>query len=206
MLLPQRPKYIAALPADGTEKVIDALRGVYETMPAKNVFEATLNSPNIDTHLLGTLHNTGAIEKAGGHYLFYAQALTPSVIKCIEAFHGEKEALFRALGYEDRSRPESIKKAANPDEHPELDLLLTASGPANMRHRFVDEDARVGASLIISLGDLLGIPTPIARAMVHFASIINDFDYLKHGRTLENLGLSNLTAEELNRYLKEGSP
>ena len=74
-----------------------------------------------------------------------------------------------------------------------------------MRHRFVDEDARVGASLIISLGDLLGIPTPLARAMLNFASIINDFDYLKHGRTLDNLGLSNFTAEELNRYLKEGS-
>jgi len=174
-------------------------------MPAKNVFEATLNSPNIDTHLLGSLLNTGAIEKAGGNYLFYKQGLTPSVIKCIEAFHGEKAALFRALGYEDRSRPESIKKAARPDEYPELELLLTASGPTNMRHRFVDEDARVGASLIISLGDLLGIPTPLARAMVNFASIINDFDYLKHGRTLDNLGLSNLAPEELNRYLKEGS-
>jgi hypothetical protein len=52
---------------------------------------------------------------------------------------------------------------------------------------------------------MLGIPTPLARAMVNLASIMNDFDYLKYGRTLENLGLSNLTSGELNRYLKEGS-
>jgi opine dehydrogenase len=69
----------------------------------------------------------------------------------------------------------------------------------------VDENARVGVSLIISLGEMLGIPTPLASAMVNLASTINDFDYLKYGRTLENLGLSNLTVGQLNRYLKEGS-
>jgi opine dehydrogenase len=205
VLLPARPKYIAAFPSDNTEKVIEALSGVYETVPATNVIEAALNSPNVDTHLLGSLLNTGAIEKAGEKYGLYAQGLTPSVIKCIEAFHNERAALFKALGYEDRARPESIKKAARPDEHPELDLLIKASGPTSMRHRYVDENARVGVNLIVSLGEMLGIPTPLARAMVNLASIMNDFDYLKYGRTLENLGLSNLTSGELNRYLKEGS-
>jgi opine dehydrogenase len=205
VLLPPRPKYIAAFPANHTDKVIEALRGVYETMPATNVIEAALNSPNVDTHLQGSLLNTGAIEKADGKYALYAQGLTPAVIKCIEAFHQERAALFKALGYEDRAKPESIKKAARPDEHPELDLLITASGPTSMRHRYVDENARVGVSLIISLGEMLGIPTPLARAMVNIASTMNDFDYLKHGRTLENLGLSNLTVGGLNRYLKEGS-
>jgi len=108
------------------ENVIEALRGVYETMPAINVIEAALNSPNVDTHLLGSLLNTGAIEKADENYGLYAQGLTPSVIKCIEAFHSERAALFKALGYEDRAKPESIKKAARPDEHPELDLLIKA--------------------------------------------------------------------------------
>jgi opine dehydrogenase len=205
VLLPPRPKYIAAFPSNHTDKVIEVLRGVYVTMPATNVIEAALNSPNIDTHLQGSLLNTGAIEKADGKYALYAQGLTPSVIKIIEAFHQERAALFKALGYEDRAKPESIKKAAEPDAHPELDLLITASGPTNMRHRYVDENARVGVSLIISLGEMLGIPTPLASAMVNLASTINDFGYLKYGRTLENLGLSNLTVGQLNRYLKEGS-
>ena len=205
VLLPPRPKYIAAFPSNHTDKAIEALRGVYETMPATNVIEAALNSPNVDTHLQGSLLNTGAIEKAEGEYALYAEGLTPSVIKCIEAFHQERAALFKALGYEDRAKPESIKKAARPDAHPELDLLITASGPTSMRHRYVDENARVGVSLIISLGEMLGVPTPLARAMVNLASIMNDFDYLKHGRTLENLRLSNLTVGDLNRYLKEGS-
>jgi opine dehydrogenase len=181
VLLPPRPKYIAAFPSNHTDKVIEVF------------------------HLQGSLLNTGAIEKADGKYALYAQGLTPSVIKIIEAFHQERAALFKALGYEDRAKPESIKKAAEPDAHPELDLLITASGPTNMRHRYVDENARVGVSLIISLGEMLGIPTPLASAMVNLASTINDFDYLKYGRTLENLGLSNLTVGQLNRYLKEGS-
>ena len=74
-----------------------------------------------------------------------------------------------------------------------------------MRHRYVSEDALVGVSLIISLGEMLGAPSPLARAMVSFASIMNDFDYLKHGKTLDNLGLPKGGPAELNRYLEEGA-
>jgi len=35
---------------------------------------------------------------------------------------------------------------------------------------------------------------------------MNDFDYLKLGRTLENLRLPKEGPAELNRYLEEGGP
>jgi opine dehydrogenase len=184
--------------------VINAFKGVYELQAAANVFEAALNSPNVNTHLMGSLLNTGAIEQAGGKFILYAHGYTPAVIRCINALHEEKTALFQALGYTNRSKPKSLETVANPNGPSELALLRTAYGPTGMKHRYIDEDAYACASLMISLGELVGVPTPLARAMVTLASTINGIDYFTQGRTLKNLGLDGMTPVELNAYLVKG--
>ena len=204
LVLPPSPKYIAALPAKNTLAVIDAFKGVYELMAAANVFEAALNSPNINTHLMGSLLNAGAIEKAEGKFILYAEGYTPAVIRCIKGLHAEKSALFEVLGYANRSIPRSLEAVADPNGPSELALLRTAYGPTSMQHRYITEDAYACASLIISLGELSGIPTPLFRAMVTLASTISSTDYLAIGRTLKNLGLDGLTPDELNTFLIEG--
>jgi opine dehydrogenase len=199
-----RTKYIAAFPGRETEKAVEALSGLYETRPAANVFEAVLNSPNVDVHLLGSLLNAGAIDRSGGEYCLYRQGITPSVVKAVEALHEEKAGLFRTLGYQDRSKPDLLVKLLQPEGVPELALLRNAAGPSSLRHRYVDEDAYAGISLMVSLGELVNQPLPIARGILALASAINGVDYANTGRTLKNLGLAGLTVEELNRRLESG--
>lgn len=204
LVLPPSPKYIAAYPSKETPAVIDAFKDVYELMPAANVFEAALNSPNINTHLMGSLLNAGAIEKAEGKFILYAQGYTPAVIRCIKALSAEKSTLFRVLGYANRSKPKSLEAVADPNGPPELALLRTAYGPDSMQHRYITEDAYACASLIISLGELAGVPTPLFQAMVTLASAINGTDYLAQGRTLKNLGLDGLKVDQVHTFLAEG--
>jgi opine dehydrogenase len=55
-----------------------------------------------------------------------------------------------------------------------------------------------------SLGGMLGVPTPTARSLIQISSVIHDTDYWQGGRTMEKLGLADMTLEALNHYLMEG--
>lgn len=51
---------------------------------------------------------------------------------------------------------------------------------------------------------MINVPTPATKALLTLASVINETDYLKEGRTVGKLGLCGLSANELNRLLYEG--
>jgi len=202
--LPASPKYVAAFPAAWTQKVIEDLKGMYNLLPATNVFEAALNTPNVVIHLAGSLLNTGVIDQSEGEYYLYRQGLTPSVMTCIEATHAEKASLFRRLGYVDRSPIDFLKKLAQQGEFPELATFRGLNGPQSIKHRYISEDASTGVSLIVSLGKAFDVQTPLSSALIALASAINKVDYLGNGRTLERLGLAGLSVKELNQFLAEG--
>jgi opine dehydrogenase len=202
--LPLKSKYAAAFPSRDTEKIIDELRGIYDLLPATNILEAALNTPNVVIHLAASLLNTGAIEQSGGEYYLYKQGLTPSVLTCVEKVHREKVELFEVLGYVDRSPIEFLKEVAQHRESPELEAFRGLIGPTSIRHRYISEDASTGVSLIVSLGKMLNVPTPISSALITLASAINEVDYLSGGRTLERLGLMGLSVNKLNQFLADG--
>jgi opine dehydrogenase len=202
--LPTSPKYVAAFPAQDTQSAINAFAGIYEFLPAKNLLEVALNVPNITHHLAASLLNTGSIEKSGGEYYLYRQGLTPSIIRCIKAIVYEKAAILKALGYNDRYNIGFIEQAASETEFPELAEFRALIGPTSMQHRYIIEDAAIGVSLLVSLGELLHIPTPATKAIITLASIINQTDYLQQGRTIDKLGLADFNVDQLNYYLTHG--
>jgi len=203
---PRSVKRIAAFPAKYTDKVISKLsklKGVYDFVPGTNVLEMALSTGNIVVHLAGSLLNTGAIEQSGGAYYLYRQGITPSVLRCIDAVAAERLALFTALGYT-ISPSDILKKVARQTEFPELDLFRGLIGPTSMQHRYITEDASTGQALMVSLGEMINVPTPVTKALLTLASTISQTDYLKEGRTVEKLGLSGLSIDELNRFLAQG--
>jgi len=202
--LPKRTKRFSAFPARDTDKVISKLKGIYDFVAGTNVLEVSLSSPNVVNHLAGSLLNTGAIEQSGGAYYLMRQGLTPSVLRCIDAVAGERLALFKALGYT-IATSDILEKATKLGEFPELELFRNAIGPTSMQHRYITEDAATSVALMISLGEMISVPTPVSKALITLASAINQMDYLKEGRTVEKLGLSGLSIDKLNRFLFEGS-
>lgn len=199
-----KPKTIAAFPAKDTDKLCAVIGEFYKCIPAVNVFETTLNASNIIVHLGGSILNTGAVESTE-NFCFYDQGLTPSVLKIIEALGNERDAISEKLGYTVRSSVGFMKELADKEQYPQFSGFRSLEGPLTMQDRYIFEDAQNGATFLSSLADTIGLSAPLARAFVTIASAINGEDYYAMGHTLDKLGMAGMTAEQINKYLYEGT-
>jgi len=57
---------------------------------------------------------------------------------------------------------------------------------------------------IASLGDMLGVPTPTIKAIIHLANIVHRCNYWESGRTVERLGIAGFSVKEIIRLVMEG--
>jgi opine dehydrogenase len=86
---------------------------------------------------------------------------------------------------------------------------LTDSGDWRERivlreHRYMREDLRLGLSFLVSVAELAGVATPLAKAFLAIGSAICGEDFMKQGRTLSALGLGDLNRDQLQTLLREG--
>jgi opine dehydrogenase len=86
---------------------------------------------------------------------------------------------------------------------------LTDSGDWRERivlaeHRYMREDLRLGLSLLVSVAELAGVATPLARSFLAIGGAICGEDFVKGGRTLASLGLGGLDRDGLQNLLREG--
>jgi opine dehydrogenase len=192
---------IGVFPSKDTEKVVEVVKELYPKIhPARNVVEAGLSNANIIWHPVGTLLNAGWIETSGGEFYLWRQAMTRSVLQVVEAVYREKGAIFKALGnYTDHAPFTSVKRA---QENPSFQKI---KDPPDLKHRYITEDVPYGLVCLSSMGKLLGVPTPVIDSLIVIASIINDTDYWKEGRTCEKIGIAGMSAEELNKFLEIGA-
>jgi opine dehydrogenase len=196
---------IAALPATDTDAVITALEGTYahRVKPAVSILEPALYNVNIIVHPVGALLNMGRIEYSKGEFHMYKEGITPSVKKVISAMDAERCALFRKLGYKPYTYDEIFHDCFNMTV--EEFAATSSKGPFSMQDRYVTEDIPMGATLTVSLARKADVATPTYDTMIHLASVVNATDYYGKGRNLENLGLADLTLEQLETVLQTGS-
>src|SRR5574341_2592539 len=194
---------VAALPASRTPALMAALRGVYDTVvPARSILEPALYNPNIIVHPAGALFNMGRIEHSRGEFWMYKEGITPSVKKIINGMDRERQAIMAALGYTSMTYEQVFADLFNVSV---AEFAVASSkGPFSMQDRYVTEDVPMGVTLTASLGRLLRVPAPTYDAIIHIASLVNETDYYKTGRTLASLGLGGLSARELIAYVMTG--
>jgi opine dehydrogenase len=195
---------LAALPASDTPAVLRALEGTYADVvqPGVSVLEPALYNPNIIVHPVGALLNVGRIEYSGGEFYMYKEGITPSVRKVIYAMDAERSTLMRTLGYSPYSYDQIFADSFNMTV--EAFAETSSKGPFSMQDRYVTEDIPCGVTLTAALASKAGVPTPTYDAMIHLASTVNETDYYRAGRNLENLGLADLTLNQFETYLQTG--
>jgi opine dehydrogenase len=194
---------MACLPAQDTEAVIEATQEAFPSLtPTTHVLEVALYNPNILLHPIGVIFNLGRIEYSQGEFWMYKEGFTPSVMKILYALEGEKKALLRALGLE--PVPFEAFYEYRYEKKWEDFATVSSKGPSSARTRYLTEDIPIGMVLWASLGDSLGVATPTARSLIHISSVIHDTDYWQGGRTMQKLGLAEMTVDELNTYLAVG--
>jgi opine dehydrogenase len=86
---------------------------------------------------------------------------------------------------------------------------LTDSGDWRERlvlteHRYMREDLRVGLSFLVSVAQLAGVATPLAKAFLAIGGAICGEDFSQGGRTLQSLGLGGFDKAALQTLLKDG--
>ena len=86
---------------------------------------------------------------------------------------------------------------------------LTDSGDWRERivlteHRYMREDLRLGLSLLVSVAELAGVATPLAKAFLAIGGAICGEDFMEDGRTLASLGLGGLDRERIAKPVARG--
>ncbi len=84
--------------------------------------------------------------------------------------------------------------------------LLTGKAPP-LESRYVTEDVPFGLLTYSSLGDMLGVPTPVTKSMITIFEAMLGKElgtFWKEGRTVEELGIAGLSVDQINRLVNEG--
>jgi opine dehydrogenase len=135
-----------------------------------------------------------------------------SIRRVTDALDAERIAVREALGYGGPHFPLAHHYATEGEQwmygRGSHDRLID-SGDWRERivlreHRYMREDLRLGLSLLVSVGELAGVATPLARAFLAIGGAICGEDFMKHGRTLASLGLGDLNRGQLQTLLREG--
>lgn len=194
-----KPKRIASLPSSDTPRVLEALEGVWDFKANKNIFEGALNANNVVMHIGTSVLSASKIETMGDDFILFQHGFTPASVKVGHQIREERLQVMNALGIEEHANPLGMyHKVTHSDEHPEISVFRTLSGPNCVKHRYLTEDCECGAAILLSFAKRLGIEMPVLKAFVDVAGVITEEDYMANGRTLENLGFSpEMSIEEI---------
>jgi len=200
---------VAALPARASRDVAAALNSAFpQFAPASSVLQTSLTNMNAMMHPAPTLLNAGRIESRAT-FEYYGEGVTPSIARVVESIDGERLAVAAALGVRVPSLIEWY--AAGYGTHGRT-LYETVQqvrgydgikGPATLQSRYLFEDISTGLVPLSALGEALGVPTPLMRAVVDLGSTLLGRDFWREGRSLVKLGLAGKGAEEIRRLILE---
>jgi opine dehydrogenase len=201
--------FLATVPAKNTNSVLEKVRDVYPAMiAAKNILQTSLQNGNPVIHPAITLLNVGLIERTQGGFNFYEEGVTPAVGRLIEAVDKERIAIGKKLGVEVIPDPELGVMQGYMTEATYDTGFITAPGfegvkaQSSLDYRYFNEDVGYGLVFLQKLAQQIGVNTPVMSAVITLVSLLMQRDYRGEAkRTMESLGLSGHSAEELEKLL-----
>lgn len=202
---------LAALPSTCTQSVLDVLRPIYpQFVDGHNVLHTGLNNMGAIFHPGLTILNAGRIESTFGDFEFYIEGASPSVTRVLEVLDRERVTVASALGIRARTAMEWLQLAYNANGDNLYEAIHNQSGyygikaPATLNHRYIFEDVPMSLVPIASLAAHYGVSVRGIDSIIRLACIIHRTDYWRKGRTLEKLGIQDLSVSELTHYVTEG--
>lgn len=202
---------LAALPATRTPYVLEILQPAYpQFIDGGNVLKTSLDNMGAIFHPALTILNAGWIESTHGQFQFYIDGATPSVVHVLEALDRERVTVAAALGIRAQTALEWLQMAYDATGEDLYEAIHNQPGyygiqaPATLNHRYIFEDVPMSLVPIAALGQRYGVSVRAMDAVIRLACIIHRTDYWRRGRTLDKLGIEELSVSELTRYVNEG--
>ena len=202
---------LAALPSLRNQLVLDTIQDAYpQYIDGGNVLQTGLNNMGAIFHPALTILNSGWIESTHGDYQFYIDGVTPSVARVLESLDRERVTVASALGIRARTAMEWLKLAYDTTGEDLHDAIHNQPGyygikaPPTLNHRYLFEDVPMSLVPIASLGKRYGVSVQGMDAIIKLSSVIHRTDYWRRGRTIDKLGIDNLSVGELTAFVNDG--
>ena len=203
---------LAALPATRTQDVLDVLGNAYpQYIDGGNVLVTSLDNMGAIFHPALTILNAGRIESTFGDFQFYIDGVTPSVAHVLEALDRERVTVASCLGIRAQTALEWLEMAYNVTGSHLYEAIHNNAGylgikaPHTLEHRYIFEDVPMSLVPIAALGQYNGVKVRAIDSIIRLACIIHQTDYWRRGRTLDKLGIDNMSVGELTAYVEEGT-
>ncbi len=199
-------------PAKKTKEAIEKIRTVFPSVhPIENALSGALMNAGPILHPPLIVLNTGPIQNPSP-YDIHNEGTTPGIRKTISLLDEERIAVRRALGFQPNHYPlEDYYNETRPNEwmYPRIAKKLLMESrlwyeKIDYQHRYVTEDIGCGLAFLVSIANYVGVDVPIARSLLTLAGVVAGTDFMETGRTLKSLGLSQLSAKELQKILMNG--
>jgi opine dehydrogenase len=201
---------LAALPAKRTNMVLEAIHPAYpQFIDGTNVRHTGLNNMGAIFHPALTLLNAGWIEATHGDYQFYIDGVTPSVARVLEVLDRERVTVASSLGLRARTAMEWLQMAYNTTGEDLHEAIHNQPGYYGIKapsteYRYIFEDVPMSLVPIASIGQHYGVSVRGMDSIIRLACIVHRTDYWRRGRTVDKLGIGDLSVSELTRYVNEG--
>jgi len=198
---------------------LPAFNGTMDIKRGDTVISVGLSNPNPVVHVPGSILNVGAMEVSEmegtlgipkGQYSMYKYGMSPAVARVQQSFYQEEKKIAEALEIEMiEYKIEQFfwKGSVMGVEYwvPFADVILPPIvGPLSVEDRYFTEDIPVGCNVRYQLAQKLEVSVPTIEAMIRVGSVICRKDFFKEGRSLKDLGVADLTKDQLIRYIREG--
>ena len=200
---------VGVFPSKRSRRVTEFLEKIFPIFTHPDVISCGLSSLNPTLHAASVLLNVGRIEYSRGEFYLYEEGITPSVARVVKAVDKERLAIGKAWGYDLTPVEEDLYLSGygpkgNLWQAVRGSSLTFIKGPTSIESRYLTEDVPYGLVPWVGLAGLVGLDVPVMKSVVWIVSALHGRDYWSEGRTLEKLGISDLSVEEIKRFVAEG--
>lgn len=212
ILLMCKMMFFAAFPSIYNEEMYDLVKDMFPAIElVTDVLETGLNNGNAVSHPAPVVLNAGEIEYYGKH-CHYKEGITPSVALVNEKIDEERLVISAMFGYKPVNARERLyrmgyspmKNTLYESYQSSTEVFQLIEGPNDLSGRYLTEDAPCALVAMAEIAKLVGVATPVMDSVVYLASTLRSEDYWLTGRTLEKMGLKDMTTNEIRELLQNG--
>ncbi|MDI3472303.1 MAG: opine dehydrogenase [Thermotogaceae bacterium] len=202
---------VSALPATKNEILREVVEEVMpEFIVDRTILYTSFNNIGAVFHPATLILNAARIEATFGKFEFYLEGITQSVARVLEAIDRERCEVAKRLDVEPITAVQWLNYAYDVYGTNLYDAIHNNQGyqgimaPPSLQNRYIFEDVPMSLVPISSTGKHFGIPTPTIDSIIQLASVMMGRDFYTEGRTLERLGLKNISVDGLRKIVEEG--
>ncbi len=205
---------IAAIPSYKTKDVVNLVGDVYpQFTPTDDVLKTSLSNLGGIFHVPIAILNATKIDRKHD-FKYYIEGVTEHTASIIEDVDKERIAIAEKMGVEVISARRWLYQtygSEGADLYEAIQNTKAYKGiesPGSINHRYIWEDIPTSLVPLSSLGKKLGIPTPMIDSFIYQATsaLRKDLnvDFFERGRTMEKLGLKDMSIDEIKRFVETG--